>query len=57
MVMAAMLLPQVFCQVTEVGVAAMTEVGTKSVTISSSLANRGEIPSLLLVVTNLLSPG
>lgn len=56
MVMAAILLPQVFCQLTGLGVAAMTELGTKSGTIFS-LTNGGEIPSLLSVVTNLSSTG
>lgn len=56
MVVAAMLLPQVFCQLAEVGVAALAELSSKSGTICS-LANGGEIPSLLSPSTNLSSPG
>lgn len=56
MMVTAKLLPQIFCQLTEVRVAAMTELGIKSETISF-LTNGGEIPSLLSVVTNLSSPG
>lgn len=56
MMVTAKLLHQIFCQLTEVRVAAMTELGTKSGTIFF-LTNGGESPSLLSVVTNLSSPG